>query len=260
MRNAWGSMLRFGSFVFAMATAAACCAQETPHAVVDATPVLPTVVSAPPAAATQCCRIASGTLLTLEIMEPLDSSLLKRGDRFRIRLAEALTIDGHTVLADGTEGIGEVVHAERSRSGGRAGELLIAARRLDHLGGAVPLRGLKMGGSGKDKTQAALALSFAAGPFALFLQGDEIVIPAGTLAQAKVAQDLDFTPVQTDGDAPTSTGVALAPVPDPHPANALDAAVALPVMPVTEALPASSTPAAETPAAIDVPPIQQPKE
>ena len=244
-----------------MAAAIGCCAQETIPSDPDATPVVPaTTMAAPPLATTECCRIASGTLLTLEIMDALDSSLLKRGDRFRIRLAEPLVIADHTLLVAGTEGIGEVIHAERSRSGGKAGELLIAARRLDHPGGAVPLRGLKMGGSGKDKTQASLALSLAAGPFALFLQGDEIVIPAGTLAQAKVAQDLDLRPVQTNGDAPASTGVALAPVPDPHTASALDAAVALPEMPVTEALPASSTPAAETRAAIDVPPIQQPKE
>lgn len=207
-----------------------------------------------------CCRVANGTPLTLELLDTLDSSLLKRGDRFRIRLAEALTVDGHMLIAAGTEGIGEVVHAEKSRSGGKAGELLIAARRLDHSSGAVPLRGLKMGGSGKDKTQAALALSFAAGPFALFLQGDEIVIPAGTLAEAKVAQDLDLRPLQPGGDVPASTGVALAPLPDPDPASALDAAVALPGAPATEASPPSSTPAAQTPAAIDVPPIQPPKE
>jgi hypothetical protein len=254
-------MLRFGSFVFAMAAATGCCAQEITQTVADAASTAPpSITTAPNPAPSACCHVSNGTLLTLEILETLDSSLLKRGDRFRIRLAEPLVIDGHALLAAGTEGIGEVVHAEKSRGGGKAGELLIAARYLDHQGTQVPLRGLKMGGAGKDKTAAALALSFAAGPFALFLQGEEIVIPAGSLAEAKVAQDMDMTPLQTGGDAPASTDVALAPLADPHPASTSDAAVALPEAPATEALPPSPEPAAETPAANDVQPIQQPKE
>jgi hypothetical protein len=60
------------------------------------------------------------------------------------------------------------------------------------------LRGLRLGGKGKDNTAAALATSFALGPLALFVHGREIVIPAGTLAQAKIAQDLK---IPTEPDA-----------------------------------------------------------
>ena len=127
-------------------------------------------------------------------MESLDSSRVLRGDKFRIRLAEPLFVDGNIVLDSGIEGVGEIVHAEKSRSGGKGGELLIAARYLDRNSTRVNLRGLKLGGKGKDSTAAALAVALALGPVALFVHGREIIIPAGTLAQAKIAQEMELAP------------------------------------------------------------------
>lgn len=185
-------MLKWG-YLLLLAASPCCLAQEGAPSVHDgaqetATQSLP---------ATACCRIADGTSVTIEILEPLSSALVKRGDRFRLRLADPVLIEGKLVLAPGIEGVGEIVHAEKSRSGGKAGELLIAARHLDYAGTQVPLRGLKLGGRGKDSTKAAMATSFVIGPLALFVHGREIVIPAGTLAQAKVAQELQL-PAQPD--------------------------------------------------------------
>ncbi len=168
-------------------------AQETapPTVASDEGPLEVTTRLAPSIA---CC-LRDGTPVTLEILDPLDSSLLKRGDKFRIRLAQPAMVAGDIVIAAGTKGVGEVVHAEKSRAGGKAGELLIAARHLDYQGNLVRLRGLKLGGAGKDNTGAAIAVAIAAGPFALFVQGREIIIPAGTHAQAKLAQDFPATGV-----------------------------------------------------------------
>ncbi|MET0807490.1 MAG: hypothetical protein ABWX93_01905 [Pseudoxanthomonas sp.] len=125
----------------------------------------------------------------------MNSSLLKRGDKFRLRLAGPLMIDDRMVVAAGIEGVGEVIHAEKSRGGGKPGELLIAARYLDYQGKQIGLRGLRVGGSGKDNSAAALATSMVVGAFALFIHGQEIEIPSGTLAQAKIAQDIDLHPI-----------------------------------------------------------------
>lgn len=248
-------MIRLACLAFAIVASSTCRAQETTTPDLDPTrPELSVATPPPNDTASTCCRIASGTPLTLELLETLDSSLLKRGDRFRIRLAEALAMDGYTLIASGTEGIGEVVHAERSRGGGKAGELLIAARHLDHQGVKVPLRGLKMGGAGKDKTATALALSFATGPFALFLQGDEIVIPAGSLAEAKVAHDIDVLPLQA-GDAAATSGITLPPTPAAVPADA----AGIPTdTPSAQGMPPASAPT--SPQVIEVPPIRQPQE
>ncbi len=192
-----GSMLRIGSFVLTMAVSFMCLAQETAEADVVAAPAVEIVeLTTEPI----CCRVVDGTLVTVEILDPL-SSLHKRGDKFRLRLSEPLIVDGQTLLASGLEGVGEIVHAEKSRGGGKAGELLIAARYLDRSGEHIPLRGLKLGGSGKDNTAAAMAVSVALGPLAHFVRGREIEIPAGTQAQAKIAGSLDvLTTAQTQSD------------------------------------------------------------
>ncbi|RYZ72344.1 MAG: hypothetical protein EOP91_08375 [Lysobacteraceae bacterium] len=182
-------MLKLGSIVYAMAACACCLAQEPASPTATAADLPQAAVAATPPSAGDCCLIVDGTPVTLEILDLLNSAALKRGDKFRIRLATPVLVDDPIMLAAGLEGVGEVVHAERSRSGGKAGELLLAARYLDHEGRQLRLRGLKLGGSGKDNAGAALATSLVVGPFALFVRGGEIEVPAGTLVQARIADD-----------------------------------------------------------------------
>jgi hypothetical protein len=83
-------------------------------------------------------------------------------------------------------------------------------------------------------------MAIAAGPLAFFVQGHEIVIPAGTLAQAKIAQDLQL-PAQPDAspsalatDASESVTLAsdknsaLVPPPSLSPAGAIPEDAATP--------------------------------
>lgn len=158
-----------------------------------------------------CCRIAAGTVVELEIAEPINSSRQKRGDKFALRLHTPLALDGATVVPTGITGVGEVVHAAAARGGGKPGELLLAARYLDHGGTQLPLRTLKFGATGKDNTGVALGVSMAIGPFAHFIRGHEIEIPAGTIVTAKLAQDIVLPPAAPDQPAAAPDAV----VPDP---------------------------------------------
>lgn len=157
-------------------------------------------------------RIAAGSVLVLETLEPLNSSKLKRGDKFALRLAEALSVDGVELLAAGTPGVGEVIHAEAAHGGGTPGELLVAARYLEVGGRRIPLRAFRLGVTGKDNTNLALGVSFAAGPFAHFIRGREIEIPAHTRGEARVAQDTEWVPATAAAaqelPAPTSTATS----------------------------------------------------
>lgn len=156
-------------------------------------------------------RIAAGSLLVLETIEPLSSSKLKRGDKFALRLADALTVDGVELLAAGTPGVGEVIHAEAAHGGGTPGELLVAARYLEVGSQRIPLRAFRLGAAGKDNTNLALGVSFAAGPFAHFIRGREIEIPAHTRGEARVAQDTEWVPAAAAAQelpAPTSTATS----------------------------------------------------
>lgn len=222
-----GEMLRFSSLLLAMAAAGACCAQQISPPAADELADAPVIVAPDTLASPEigsfpdrpgvCCRIADGTAVVLEILDPLDSGLVKRGDKFRIRLAEPVSVEGKIVLPAGIEGQGEIVHAAKSRGGGKAGELLIAARYLQRNEAIqVRLRGMKLGGQGKDNTALAVGLSVAVGVFAFFVQGDEIVIPPGTLAQAKIAQDIDLVPAAVEPSTPPTTIVEQA-IPAPPP-------------------------------------------
>ena len=138
--------------------------------------------------------MASGTLVAREIVDTLKSTQRKRGDKFVLRVVDPVIVDGVELISAGTIGIGEVVHAAAARGGGAPGELLIAARSLDVRGQSIPLRGLKLGATGGDNTGMALGVSFAAGPFAMFIRGREIEIPALTRVVAKVAADTTLAP------------------------------------------------------------------
>ena len=61
----------------------------------------------------------------------------------------------------------------------------------------MPLRGLKLGVAGADNSGMAIGVSLAAGPFAMFIRGREIEIPALTRVEAKVASEVSLTPTPT---------------------------------------------------------------
>jgi hypothetical protein len=174
--------------VLTLASPALARAQETPPASAASTPAPSTQTPATPAIAPRV--LPAGTIVELALTKQVGSKLSKRGDRFGIRLAQDLKLDGVVVLSAGLEGEGEVIHAAPGKMGGGPGELLLAARFLDRDGVRVPLKALKMGSAGKDNVDNAVLVGMIAGPFALFVQGGEVVIPAGTFANAKLAADV----------------------------------------------------------------------
>lgn len=139
-------------------------------------------------------RIPAGTQVTFEIESPLGSKLSKTGDTFPIRLWQPLIIEGVEVLPKGTPGKGEVIHAARARAAGKAGELILAARSLDAGAQQIRLRSFEMAAQsqvGESNSGKAMAVSLLAAPLALFVVGGEVNIPAGTVANAKVAEDIN---------------------------------------------------------------------
>lgn len=143
-----------------------------------------------PASAASCCRIAAGTPVELEIVDLINSSQRKRGEKFGLRLQAPIMLDGITVIPAGITGVGEVVHAMPARGGGKPGELLLAGRYLAFAGQQIALRGLKASVSGAHTYNLAFAVGTAIGPFAMFIRGHEIEIPPGARVTAKLANDL----------------------------------------------------------------------
>lgn len=192
---------RFGAGVLAAALCALPAAAQEQVAQEQAAQEQAALGVAAPVAA-ECCTVPALTVIAIEISEALSSNRSKSRQMFAFTLAEPLTVDGHLVAPKGTPGVGEVVHAAKSGIGGKAGELILAARYLDLDGTRVPLRSLKAGaGQGKDNSGAVMTggmVAAAALPVAalagFFITGGEVRVPQGTPATAKVAADTNLAP------------------------------------------------------------------
>jgi hypothetical protein len=136
-----------------------------------------------------CCMIPPLWVVDIEILATLNSQASKIGDKFPIRLARAIIVDGQTLVPVGATGSGDVVHAAKSRFGGKPGEMILAARYLEHQGVRIPLRSLQAGhGQGKDNGDTAMVVAMAvSGVLSMFITGGEVNVPAGTIMNAKIS-------------------------------------------------------------------------
>lgn len=142
---------------------------------------------------------ASGLLVTVPALTPvrvrigaeISSRLHRTGDVFPITVAEDVRIGDALVIPAGSPGEGQVVHAAKPGAGGKAGELILAARFVRVGDAEIRLRSFALGATGADRSEAALLSSFVAGPFAMFVRGGAVVVPRDTPGVAKTA--LEFT-------------------------------------------------------------------
>jgi hypothetical protein len=146
---------------------------------------------APQAAASPRFDVPANTLLELEAVDSVSSATNHPGDLFALRLSEPLRWGPTELLPAGTPVQGQVVHAARSRGGGKAGELLLAARYAQTAQGRIRLRS-NFGASGKDHTKGALAASLVVGVFAMAIHGSEQVVTPGTPLSARLAEPVTF--------------------------------------------------------------------
>ena len=156
----------------------------------SAIPVAPAEISAE-----GLLRVPALTPVRLQLREPISSNTNRPGDRFKLVVAEDVVVDEAVVIPAGAAAEGEVIHAAKSGAGGKAGELILAARFVTVGTRQVRLRSF-IAGAGKDRTTEALATSIVAGPFALFLRGGVINIPVDTAATAKTLDTVFLPPIQ----------------------------------------------------------------
>lgn len=151
-----------------------------------------------------CCVVPARTVVEIEIVDHVNSRTNQSREMFAIRLAAPLVVDGRVVAPAGTPGLGEIVHAARARAGGKAGELILAARYLEVEGVRLPLRSFRYGPSqGLDNSGAvnaggmvAAALLPAAAVLGFLISGGEVDIPAGTRAHAMIASEAVLAPAE----------------------------------------------------------------
>lgn len=147
-------------------------------------------VSAPSA-----IRIPAGTVVEVELTEPLSSESSQQEQLFGLRLAAPIIIDGQEVVPAGAPGGGEVIDAARSAFGGRPGRLIISGRYIEIGGERVRIRGMQITAAGEHRANTALAVSMIpyAGIAGIFIEGGKVEIPAGARGTARIAVDVEIT-------------------------------------------------------------------
>jgi hypothetical protein len=135
------------------------------------------------------------TPVVIRLDEVISSNKHKPGDRFMITVAEDVRVGEVIVIPAGSSGEGEVIHAAKSGAGGKAGELILAARFVRVGETELRLRSFALGAVGRDRTDDALATGIVAGPFAMFVRGGVVVVPQGTLGTAKTALEFHLPAV-----------------------------------------------------------------
>lgn len=143
--------------------------------------------------------VAKGHKIFITIEGQVGSKMSKAKDFFPIKLAQAVEIDGVEVLPAGIAGEGQVVHAQKSGFGASAGELILAARYLEHGGRRIPLRSFKfieegddLPFKGKDNSGVAIAATAVLLPLGFLIGGGNTTVEPGTLATAKFRADEAF--------------------------------------------------------------------
>jgi hypothetical protein len=148
------------------------------------------------AAGRACCEARAGTVVQVELAQPVSTKHQRSGDTFAFRLAAPLIVDGRILLPAGTLGVGEVVTSAKPGLGGKSAKLVLAARYLSLRRTQVPLQALQLSAAGKDNSTTAQAVGLTGIAFAplgfvgLAIRGGDVEFPAGTRATAKLASDM----------------------------------------------------------------------
>jgi len=218
-RKRWGLMaarwLRAG-WSFSMLLTGLTGAAQEPSSTLPKSEANPAVVAPAPPTVSPSGQVAlgpgelllpKGTLIPMELLQEVSTSVSKPGDIFELRVLEAVRVSDQVAIPAEALANGEVIDAQKGGFGGKPGKLLITIRSVAVRGQNIPLR-LFHPSNGKDNTGTSMGVSMVLGPLGLLVKGGDLAIPKGTTLTAKVAKD---TLVQVF-EAPQGASPAVQPV------------------------------------------------
>jgi hypothetical protein len=132
------------------------------------------------------------TPVLVRVGEQISSNKNKAGDKFPIFVAQDVRVGDVVVIPAGSEGEGEVVHAAKSGIGGKAGELILAARFVRVGDREVRLRSFGVAGAGTDRTDESLGVAIMLGAVGLLVHGGARLFPRDGVAGAKTAEEVQL--------------------------------------------------------------------
>lgn len=130
--------------------------------------------------------VPEGTAVRLMVLRELTSRTAKPGDRFRLRVDEAIVINGRTLIPIGATAWGEITTVEKNGAAGKGGALAARLLYIQLDGGNLPLTGdLRNKSSGNGTAVGLAVLGF--GLFGLLNAGDSGRLKAGDTFTAYTA-------------------------------------------------------------------------
>jgi hypothetical protein len=141
--------------------------------------------------------LPKGTMVRLMVTKEVNSRDNHPGDRFTLRVDEAVQVQGVTVIPIGAKGWGELVGAEGTGGVGKSGKINARLLYVEANGQRIDLDGERQS-TGRSGAGAVVASVIAFGPFGLLAKGNNASLKAGEILNGYTLADAVF-------DRPTGT-------------------------------------------------------
>jgi hypothetical protein len=128
--------------------------------------------------------LAAGAAIPLRFLSTVSSGTHARGQQFDLEVTDNINVGDVVVVPAGSIATGEVVHVDRARGLGKAGELIVAARFVTIGERRIKLRS-QLSMTGQDKTMQALFL-------VPWVRGKNLELPLDTEVIARTVIDEKF--------------------------------------------------------------------
>ena len=192
----------------------ACALLLAPNAALAQAPVAPVV-----APATGQAVLQTGTEVPLVLSEELTTKdkKLKVGQRVRLETAEAVVVQGMTVIPAGSPAVGEIIDVRNTGGWGKSGKFNARILYVTVNGRQIRLSGAfdDKGSSGGVAAVAVSALVFL--PAGFFMKGKSAKLPVGTPVKSFVDEDVPLQ-IAAAPQQPLSVATPAAVVAAPAPA------------------------------------------
>lgn len=153
--------------------------------------------------------VKQGTPIRLATDTEMSSQENRVGDRIDLRVLDAVSLNGRTVIPIGTRGVGEVTHVRKKGMWGKAGRLEFRPLFLLLGDRQVPISARSTTKEKGEKGTAGVVASIVVLPLAgFFVTGTSARIPRGSTVEAELSEDLPVvfkmqvqpTPAQPQGN------------------------------------------------------------
>jgi hypothetical protein len=199
--------MKIALFAVAACAAAALSAQAVAVTQAGAVPQIEAIQNGQPTMAT----LRAGTSVPLRTLVELttEKKKLKVGQRFELEVAEAVTVDGQTVIPVGSPAVGEVTSVRNKGMWGKSGAIEARVLYVRAHGRQIRLSG-SLDDKGTTGTAGVVGAAVLLPVAGFFLTGTSAKIAAGSNVRGFVEEDVpvSFARVgsSTDGDRACSRG------------------------------------------------------